>query len=448
MQSTLSELEFKQLLGIKTETINIDYKEKIKWVSSQKDDKDNRVEIIKDILGMANTQGGGKIIFGVRDSDYEPVGLSEEEFESFDQTKVNDLLHRYTEPKFSCQVYKHKTNINNDERLFVIIDVPEFREEIILCKNNYPPSGDDSGKILKRGYIYIRTEKGSTESISSAQEMRELLGRAIAKKGDELLNNIDRLIKGKPSKTTEDSKEKYKEEIEKANAYFLKISYKLNQYGYWELYAYPNDYNPERILERKRIKELIGKCKVYLGSWYFPHQDFSYKTFSDEANNFHSGIESYINQEDLSIEGYRAYRSGLFVWKKVFIEDMNSNKTEKSFLYLDTVILFITGFLLFFKRYYEEIAIDSSLHIEIKLNKTRDRLLVKNTIFGVLPITPPAVSGDGNINIEKDIRLIELKASYREIAEQMIMEIFELFNYEINGSVVDEMQSRYFGQAL
>jgi hypothetical protein len=444
MQNTLSEFDLDQLLRLKTEPKNSDYKEKMNW----NDPKDNRIGIIKDIIGMANTQDGGKIIFGVRDSDYELVGLLKEDFESFDQTKVNALLHSYTEPKFSCQVYKHKTNINNDERLFVIIDVPEFREEIILCKNNYPPSGNDSGKILKSGYIYIRTEKGSTESISSAQEMRELLGRAIAKKGDELLNNIDRLIKGKPSKATEDSEEKYKEEMEEADKSFSEvIGDKLKQYGYWELFAYPVDYNQKRISGRKKqIKEQIIKCKVHLGNWYFPHQNFSYQTFSDEVHNFSKGIQSYINQDNLSVEGYRAYQSGLFVWKKAFVEDMQSQ--NKAVLYFGNVIVFITGFLLFFKRYYEEIVIDSSLHVKIKLNKTKDRVLVDYTNMGVLPIELLAMATEDNISIERDIRLIEVKASYKEIAKQIIMEIFELFNYEVNESAIDKIQSKYFGQAL
>ena len=173
IENSLLLKDISQLIKIKTESKNLDYKESLNWDKSSDEEKQR---ITKDILAMANTQDGGRIVFGIRDSDFEFIGLSDDDFKSFDQTKVNDFLHKYTEPKFSCQVYKYLI----DEKYVVVIDIPEFQEVPIICKKD-AHSSIDNKQILKKGQIYIRTEKASSESIPSVQEMRELLGRAIAK---------------------------------------------------------------------------------------------------------------------------------------------------------------------------------------------------------------------------------------------------------------------------
>ncbi|MFH1336928.1 MAG: ATP-binding protein, partial [Candidatus Zixiibacteriota bacterium] len=301
----LLEEDIKQLLSQKTETKNLDFKERFNWKNSSKDEK---LDIIKDVLAMANTQDGGRIVFGVRDDNYEHVEMSDEDYQSFDQTKVNDLLHNYTEPKHSCQVYKHKI----DEKYIVVIDTPEFEEVPIICKKDECSSDNPREQILKKGQIYIRTDKATTQMVSSAEDMRELLGRALVKKGDELLGMIERLIKGKPLKPSEESKEKYAEEIKEAEAFLSEnIGEELKKYGHWAIYAYPTEYDSNRI-DEKKIKELMQKAEANLTTyWPFPH------THDRNSSNFPNGRQSYTT-EGIDREGYRAFKSGLFVWKKAF----------------------------------------------------------------------------------------------------------------------------------
>lgn len=174
--------DLKALLLVGTETRNLDYKEQFNWASI---DQDEKVKLVKDILAMANTHNGGNIVFGVRDSDYQPVGISNDDFESFDQTKTNDFLHRYTDPRFSCQVYKFQT----EGRKHVLVEVREFAEIPIICKLN-AHSSKGGKSILKQGTLYIRTEKATSEAVSSSDEMRELLEMAMIKKETNLLATI------------------------------------------------------------------------------------------------------------------------------------------------------------------------------------------------------------------------------------------------------------------
>ena len=72
MGSTVSVL-ITELIDKQIETANIDYKEGFEWT---KESRDKRFELIKDILGMANTRDGGTIILGVKDDTRELVGVS------------------------------------------------------------------------------------------------------------------------------------------------------------------------------------------------------------------------------------------------------------------------------------------------------------------------------------------------------------------------------------
>lgn len=417
-----------QLLEIKTETKNLDHKEGLNWDKSSNDEK---LEIVKDIIAMANTQDGGKIVIGVRDGDYEFVGLSEEDYKSFDQTKLNEFLHKYTDPKFSCQVYKDKIY----EKYVVVIDIPEFQEVPIICKRDAHSSKNNSKQILQKGQIYIRTDKASSEVIPSAQEMRDLLGRAIVKKGDELLNNIEHLIKGKPLKTTEDSEEKYKIEIKETNdSLSMVLGEELKKYGYWEVYAYPMDYVAKRIAELKKIKELIEKSEVGLRGWPFPCTD------NGNASNFTKCRQSYTTGGRY-IEGYRAYQSGLFVWKRAIWEDIEYKSNGKPVLSFISAIWSITEFFLFFKRYYTEIAPDSDLHIEIILNGMKDRKLIALDPSDSLEDRYSAK--DDLIRIQEDIKVVDLRASYKEIANRVIRDIFTVFNWDnVSEEVIDKQQTK------
>ena len=428
MENFFLSSDIEQLLRVKTEGKNLDYKQGLNWERCSNDEK---AELVKDILAMSNTKDGGSIIFGVRDEDFALIGLSGEEFASFDQTKLNDFLHRYTDPKFSCFVHKHVV----DEKNVVSINVPEFPEIPIICKKDANASNGKS--ILKNGALYTRTDKATSEQVPSAQEMRELLGRAIAKRGDELLGNIERLIKGRPPRAADDAAERYKEELREADGFLeASLGKDLTHLGSWAVNVYPTQYSPKRIPDHQTIKKFIEKSEVQLRGWTFPH------TSLENSSNFTMGTQSY-RTGNLHSEGYRAYLSGLFAWKGAFWEDKRGLKDEgKLVLSFTDTIYFMTEVLLFCKRYYELIAPEDSIHLDVLLNGTRDRRLA--------PVKHPAlalsdwyVAKENPIRIQEDIRVVELKASYKEIANKIIRQIFTIFNWnDAKESTIDGWQTQ------
>jgi hypothetical protein len=179
----LTEKDVRELLVRKAESKNLDYKESMNWGTATSEQK---VAVVKDVIAMANTQDGGKIIFGVRDSDYEAIGLAEEQFQSFDATRFADFLNRYSDPSFESAIQKFVI----DGKKFVTIDVPEFKDVPIICNTD---ANDASGRqILKRGAVYIRTNRAATEVVPDAEAMRDLMNRAVVKRGDELLRMVPR----------------------------------------------------------------------------------------------------------------------------------------------------------------------------------------------------------------------------------------------------------------
>jgi predicted HTH transcriptional regulator len=103
-----------ELINKKLETPNLDYKEGFAWT---KKNRAHQFELIKDILAMANTRDGGTIILGVKDNTREFVGVSKEVWDSFDQSSLAKMVHRYSTPKVSLQVIKSELNVRPPRKL-------------------------------------------------------------------------------------------------------------------------------------------------------------------------------------------------------------------------------------------------------------------------------------------------------------------------------------------
>jgi putative nucleotidyltransferase with HDIG domain len=184
----LTRWEVRELLAQRAEDRNLDYKESMNWEAAAVEEK---AAVVKDAIAMSNTRGGGKIVFGVRDHDFEAVGLTESDYHSFDTTRFADFLNRYADPPVGCRIHKFII----EGRRFVAIEVPEFNDVPIICKADLNDARNRL--VLKRGATYIRTERASSEIVSTADSMRDLVDRAVVRRGDQLLKTFEQLMKGK-----------------------------------------------------------------------------------------------------------------------------------------------------------------------------------------------------------------------------------------------------------
>lgn len=414
----LTEEDVRRLLEQKTETKNLDYKQMCNWATAASDDK---CEIVKDILAMSNTQDGGQIVFGVDDATFEFVGMDEADFRSFDPTRVNDFVRRYTDPPFACSVYKFAI----DTKRTIVIEVPEFSEIPIICKADANSTSDPRKLILKRAGLYVRTDKPSSELVSTAEGMRDIVSRASRKKREELLRTIEELLKGNPARPRAEAQRAYDAELEDADNYFAaNLPAYFNDRGRWEVSAFPTTYAEERVPDQAVLAELIRSSTVALRGWNFPHTD------NAAASNFGKGVQSFTAWERFC-EGYRAYFSALFRWKGAYREDAEE-RPQKALSFIGAIYQ-MTEFFQFFKRYYSRMPGIAEVHVAIKLTDVRDRVLV--SMDPRVDLLGAYISREPEITLELDLSMAELQTDADAISRRLAKRIFRIFNW---GDIQDD----------
>jgi predicted HTH transcriptional regulator len=115
-----SEPELNAILLRGYESKDLDYKGPMSW---NENDKEACCALVKDILGMANTEGGF-IVVGVseRPGGFAWDGLSPEQSKTFDTSRLNQFLQNCTDPPINALLRK----IDHDGKNFLIIEVPAF----------------------------------------------------------------------------------------------------------------------------------------------------------------------------------------------------------------------------------------------------------------------------------------------------------------------------------
>lgn len=411
--NVISEETLRKLLALRAESKNLDYKQAMNWSSASNEEK---CQFVKDVLAMMNTQDGGRIVIGVDDKTCYPHGVSDADAASFDITRVNDFVHKYADPSASCQVQK----LACDGKNFIVIDVPEFQDVPIVCKAD--ANSPDNKPILKRGGLYVRTDKASSELFSSADQMRELLGRALLKRGDHLLRTIRLLITGHPaSEGTE--LERYQPELQAAEEFFSEVlSTEVQQRGHWGLAVMPSMYAKERVPDIRTVAQAVTASAVTLRGWTFPHVD------EGNSQNFAQGRQSSTIWTDYNYsESFRAYLSGLFVWRATYWDDSPKVGGPRRDMSWVNIIFQITEFFIFISRYYARIAEDATLAVSIRLTDTGGRVLVSRGDAG--PLFANYVCPEDEIEIIREYSVSELRASPEEAARPIIRRVFELFQW-------------------
>jgi predicted HTH transcriptional regulator len=162
---------------------DLDYKASVSWDELP---KRNKAELIRDMIALANSDVPGYIVIGASDDggvvrSYD--GLSDQQVESFDPSKIAEKSKRYADPEIRFDLYKPIV----DGKRYVVIRVSPFECLPHICRTNY----DD---VLEEAAIYVRGEGARTMKIASAEYMRRIIDRAIQISADTLVNRIRKLL--------------------------------------------------------------------------------------------------------------------------------------------------------------------------------------------------------------------------------------------------------------
>jgi len=135
-------------------------------------------EYAKTAAAFANTQGG-YIVFGVKDSPRQIVGLKTSNFENFDAAKLTNALNERFSPEIHWESYIHAVRSCK----FGLLFVSEALQKPVVCTKN-------SG-CLQQGAIYCRY-RGRSEAIRYP-ELRRLLDQERSRERDLWMKQLRRI---------------------------------------------------------------------------------------------------------------------------------------------------------------------------------------------------------------------------------------------------------------
>ena len=159
---------FDDLILAGRESPALEHKQSAQW-------EELRIALIRTVLGMANTRGGGNIVIGMTELDdktFSADGMSEEHWSGFPpdedfQAKVNGFAEPFIEPRLE----RHE----HEGRRFLVFTAPEFEYEPILCTKT-------EGQRLREGALYVRsTRTPETVEARMPTDMRALMRLATDK---------------------------------------------------------------------------------------------------------------------------------------------------------------------------------------------------------------------------------------------------------------------------
>jgi hypothetical protein len=148
-------------------------------------DHRSRVEIVKDIVAMANS-GGGKIIFGR--SETEAPGLDPDDCELLDSARITDYASKFISPS-SVEV-SHEIEELNNGNLVVAIHVKPSDYPIVMAKLG-TWSGFDTRKdkaAFRPGEIWVR--HGSKSERVSHEDVKRWIDRARQEERDKIMQRL------------------------------------------------------------------------------------------------------------------------------------------------------------------------------------------------------------------------------------------------------------------
>ncbi|MED3876472.1 RNA-binding domain-containing protein [Lysinibacillus capsici] len=153
----LNHTKIVELINATYESDSLDFKE----VFDQVNDKKSYLEIIKDIVAFANTEGG-YIIFGVEDDTYEKIGVDDET--NIDATKLGNLLDQYVDEhiKFVVSNYSY----NSKKFIIVFVEKLEKIKPAIFKKDGIYHFNNKDKHAFKASTVYVRKATKSEENLA------------------------------------------------------------------------------------------------------------------------------------------------------------------------------------------------------------------------------------------------------------------------------------------
>ncbi len=203
-QINISESKLIELMKLKHEASDVDFKETFDYSARA---KQARVRLAKDVIAMANNSGGGYLLIGVTDNNFEPIGLPLDY--ALDQAILQEKIAPYANRKIGMNYAQHKVKIGTSAepkprtRLFGLIFVEPSAEPVITAKEGTVIlENGEQETIFVPGDILVRrgtqTVKANEEEITQMFESARRVDRERSYKEwrSQISIVVDELVRG------------------------------------------------------------------------------------------------------------------------------------------------------------------------------------------------------------------------------------------------------------
>ena len=268
-----------------------------------------RPKLVKTALAMANLQGGGYIIIGVKKNvDGDAHGMDpmpQSVSDTYSPDDVSEYLNAHADPDIDVEVVQFE----HGGKHVVAIQVHEFKDVPVICKK-----GIDGH--ARRGTVYCRSAKPETVP-ANAGIMRKIIEMAVDKG---IKNQIKRVESyGEPLARGDPFSEEAEEEM-KAKAQLVMSA--IKERGYWEVEIRPAAYRRDRHT-LDSLRRALAESQVRHRGWPYPRVAGN----GGSTYNMARCVESWTRWGEFA-EVFRFYRSGRFVHHVGMVEDRHSNIAE------------------------------------------------------------------------------------------------------------------------
>src|SRR5262249_23018175 len=143
-------------------------------------------------------------------------------------------------------------------RSFIVIVVSEFHDIPVICTKQFevpsPAPGRSPKVLLKKAAIYHRTANAESAPLSSAEEVRQLIGLATTKRADQMLAMFQAMLKGRPLVSEQPDEDRFGAEREQVRADLDQVlEGKIGQ-GAWTFLCHLTRYQANRWEETDKLR--------------------------------------------------------------------------------------------------------------------------------------------------------------------------------------------------
>lgn len=420
------------------ETKELDYKASTTW---DENNKKACCELVKDILGMANTLGGF-IVIGVSESPTGFIwnGLTDEQARSFETSRVNRFLQNYADPPINTTLRKK----DHDGKTFVIIGVPRFNDTPHICQKDYPG-------VLTAATLYVRTDNNETAPIRSSADFRSILEQATRNRGDKLLASVRAILTTGEVTPSPNDEEQFQAQLsESAIRFDMTLNpYKENNYaGYREAAFYPSRFEANRFT-LDELRAAAKRASVDFRGWPFLFMNRR----PEETYAIQDGLETLIvqnlNKNDRT-DFWRLQQSGFFYQRVLMWEESYQRRQgQPPALDIRAMAMYVAEAIHCLTKLYEGLLDDTEqVRFCLRVLGTKDRQLERLDSKGGSP-SMIYRSKLPEIRFSRILPLADWRAAIVEHAVEISKEVFLRFNWEQPSlGVIREIIQKMFARRL